>query len=92
MTEAYCGMASNSYHLYFGHTDFSEYPDPVISNIFISHPLFNYPGWLEHNIALIQLPGHIQFTPRVQPINLPWKAVDETALHTFFVGTRLNGT
>lgn len=91
MTEAFCGIAPTSYHLYFGDTNFPHNSAPVISNAFIAHPLFNNPSWLSNNIALIQLPSAIFFGLSVQAIKLPWEDVDVTSLHTFFVGARLNG-
>lgn len=89
MTSAYCGRFSESFHVSFGNSNFTMgSEDAIVSTVFISHPLFNDPSLLANNIALIQLPTQISFSDAVQPIKLPFENVDETSLHTFFVGSR----
>lgn len=89
MTSAYCGRFSDSFHVLYGYSNFTMgSAAAIVSNIFIPHPLFNNPSQLANNIALIQLPTQIVFSEVVQPIRLPIDSVDESSLHTFFVGTR----
>lgn len=94
MTEAFCGITSNSFHLYFGNTNFSESlnsSEAIISNRFITHPLFQPSSWLENNIGLIQLPVNIEFSTDVRAITLPWNTFDEVSVNTYLVGSRSNG-
>lgn len=94
MTEAFCGVTSSSWHLHFGKT---SYPhglgslEPIISNRFITHPLYNQPKFLDNNIGLIQLSTDIELTMWVAAITLPWADFDEAYISTYYVGTRLNG-
>lgn len=88
MTEAFCGTVATRFHIHFGITDFSSLIDPMISDVFIPHPLYDSSYYLANNIGLILLPTSIIFSTSVQAITLPWVLVEESTVHTFFVGTR----
>lgn len=96
LTAGYCGEDEDvtSFYLYFGKINFQAIADPleaIISYVFIPHPFYGSPHSMANNIGLIRSPTPIQFSVSVQAITLPWIDVDETSVHTFYVGARPNG-
>lgn len=95
MTEAFCGLTSSSWHLYFRETLYSHHnldsSEAIISNEFIMHPLYNQPNFIDNNIGLIKSSSNIELTMGVEAIALPWAAFDEDDISAYYVGTRMNG-
>lgn len=84
ITSANCRNSWNLtvYEVYLGAVNWrlSSTPEQIIqTTLFHSHPEFNdSPGNRSNSIGLLELPTEIQYSERVQPINLPWAYTDNT--------------
>lgn len=92
VTTSSCGSPDNvtTYRVLLGAVQWQdeENAEQIIeTTLFYRHPLFHdQSGNRTNNIGLMELPTEIQFSPRVQAINLPWSYTDDS---DFFAGQDL---
>lgn len=78
ITTANCGSPANNtiYRILLGAVEWEdeENAEQIIeTTLFYRHPLFHdHAGNRTNNVGLMELPTDIQFSPRIQAINLPW--------------------
>lgn len=83
-------MDNGAVRLHFGTVNFTQPEISMVSRTYYIHPEHNVVDVFENNVALIQLPMSLQFSPYIDSISLPFNIDVEQFIGTKadFVGRR----